>query len=122
MKKIKSFENEQVFFSKVFIDRTYPHEHAVTRKPGTGMLLEYLDNGAYDIKNSFVIGDRITDVQLAKNLGCKAIWLNVDEQLGAAEINNTLDELRTDTIALTTADWKKVYEFLKLPKRIVQHQ
>lgn len=119
---MKSFENEHVFFSKVFIDRTYPHENAATRKPGTGMLQEYLDNPAYDIKNSFVIGDRITDVQLAKNLGCKAFWLNMDEQLGASEINNTLDELRLDTIALATPDWKKIYEFLKLPKRIVQHE
>lgn len=119
---MKSFENEGVQFSKVFIDRSFPHENLPTRKPGTGMLTEYLDNESYDIKNSFVIGDRITDVQLAKNLGCRALWLNVDEALGAAEINATLDELRVETIALATPDWKKVYEFLKLPKRIIQHE
>jgi len=119
---MKSFENEGVQFSKVFIDRSFPHENLPSRKPGTGMLTEYLDNESYDIKNSFVIGDRITDVQLAKNLGCRALWLNVDEALGAAEINATLDELRVETIALATPDWKKVYEFLKLPKRIIQHE
>jgi imidazoleglycerol-phosphate dehydratase / histidinol-phosphatase len=68
-----------------------------------------------------VIGDRITDVQLAKNLGCKAIWLNLDEQLGAAEVNDTLEELRAGTISLATPHWKEVYEYLILPKRIVQH-
>ncbi|MBC7937387.1 MAG: bifunctional histidinol-phosphatase/imidazoleglycerol-phosphate dehydratase HisB [Rhizobacter sp.] len=119
---MKSFENEGVIFSKVFIDRTYPHENIATRKPGTGMLLEYLNNEAYDITHSFVIGDRITDVQLAKNLGCKAIWLNLDEQLGAAEINNTLDELRAGTIALTTPDWENIYRFLKLPQRVIRHE
>ncbi len=75
---IKAFENEGVFFSKICIDRTFPNENAPTRKPGTGMLTQYLDNPEYDIENSFVIGDRITDVKLAENLGCKAIWLNND--------------------------------------------
>lgn len=119
---IKSFENEKVVFSKVFIDKSYPHENAPTRKPGTGMLLEYLNNPDYDIANSFVIGDRITDMQLAKNLGCKGIWLNLDENLGAAEINNSVAELKNDTIILSTPDWKDVYEFLKLPKRIILHE
>ena len=64
------------------------------RKPGTAMLTAYLNNPAYDIANSFVIGDRITDVQLAKNLGCRAIWLNNDPHLGAGELNDSMDELR----------------------------
>ncbi|RYY71165.1 MAG: bifunctional histidinol-phosphatase/imidazoleglycerol-phosphate dehydratase HisB [Chitinophagaceae bacterium] len=119
---MKSFENENVFFSNVFIDRSFPADNKNTRKPGTGMLLEYLDNEEYDIKNSFVIGDRITDVQLAQNLGCKAIWINLDENLGAAEINSTIEELRSSTIALATPDWKVVYEFLKLPNRVIQHE
>lgn len=119
---LTSFENETVNFSKVLIDRSYPHENKPTRKPGTGMLMEYLDNDAYDIAGSFVIGDRITDVQLAKNLGCKAIWLNMDEQLGAAEINDTLEDLRKDTLALATPHWKEVYEYLRLSKRRIQHQ
>jgi imidazoleglycerol-phosphate dehydratase/histidinol-phosphatase len=69
-----------------------------------------------------VIGDRITDIQLAKNLGCKGIWLNVDEQLGAAEIQDTLTALKKDTIALSTPHWKEVYEFLKLPRRVTLHE
>ncbi|RYY45438.1 MAG: bifunctional histidinol-phosphatase/imidazoleglycerol-phosphate dehydratase HisB [Chitinophagaceae bacterium] len=119
---MKSFENEGVSFSKVFIDKTFPHENQPTRKPGIGMLLEYVNNPAYDLANSFVIGDRITDVQLAKNLGCKAIWLNLDEQLGAAEINDTLVQLKLDSIALATPDWKNIYEFLKSPARVVKHE
>ena len=119
---MKSFENEKVFFKKVFIDKTYPYENASTRKPGTGMLTEYLNNPAYDMANSFVIGDRITDMQLAKNLGCKGIWLNVDENLGAAEIGDMIEALKTDTIALSTPDWKNIYTYLKLPQRISIHE
>ncbi len=119
---MKSFENEAVYFSKVFIDRTFPCENAPTRKPSTGMLTEFLNNPKYDLENSFVIGDRITDMQLAKNLGCKGLWLNVDEQLGAAEINDTVQQLKKDTIVLATPDWKLIYEFLKLPPRKITHQ
>lgn len=118
---VKSFETEKVFFSKVLIDKTFPHENAATRKPGTGMLSEYINNPAYDLVNSFVIGDRITDIQLAKNLGCKGIWLNIDENLGAAEIQDTVEALKKDTVALVTPHWKDVYEFLKMPPRITLH-
>ncbi|MEX0636598.1 MAG: imidazoleglycerol-phosphate dehydratase HisB, partial [Ferruginibacter sp.] len=118
---IKSFETEKVFFSKVMIDKTLPHQNAATRKPGTGMLSEYINNSAYDLANSFVIGDRITDIQLAKNLGCKAIWLNKDENLGASEIQDTVEALKKDTIALATPHWKDIYEFLKMPPRITLH-
>jgi len=118
---MKSFETEKVFFSKVLIDKTFPHENAATRKPGTGMLSEYINNPAYDLVNSFVIGDRITDIQLAKNLGCKGIWLNIDENLGAAEIQDTVEALKKDTVALVTPHWKDVYEFLKMPPRITLH-
>jgi imidazoleglycerol-phosphate dehydratase/histidinol-phosphatase len=118
---MKSFESEKVIFSNVLIDKTFPHENAPTRKPGTGMLTQYINNEAYDLANSFVIGDRITDIQLAKNLGCKGIWLNVDESLGAAEIQDTVDALKEDTIALSTPNWKDIYEFLKQPARISAH-
>jgi imidazoleglycerol-phosphate dehydratase/histidinol-phosphatase len=84
------------------------------------MLLEYL-NDTYDIKNSFVIGDRITDVQLAKNLGCKAFWLNNDPHLGEKEISNSLQELES-TIALETTGWSEIYQFLKLGLRHVVHE
>lgn len=110
---MKSFENEDVFFTKVFIDRTYPAENAPTRKPGTGMLTEYINNPAYDLAGSFVIGDRITDMQLAKNLGCRGLWLNVDEGLGAAEIADTLKALKESTIVLASQNWSDIYSYLK---------
>ncbi|MBX3241569.1 MAG: bifunctional histidinol-phosphatase/imidazoleglycerol-phosphate dehydratase HisB [Chitinophagaceae bacterium] len=118
---MKSLEGEDIHFSAVFIDKTYPHENAPTRKPGTGMLTGYMNNPEYDLANSFVIGDRITDVQLAKNLGCKAIWLNEDASLGAEEISDKVSELQ-DTIALETLHWSKIYEFLKLGLRSVTHE
>lgn len=118
---MKSLANEGIHFSKICIDRTLPDEKAPTRKPGTGMLMEYMDNPAYDLAGSFVIGDRITDVQLAKNLGCKAIWLNEDSSLGAAEIIGGLAELN-DIVVLETTNWKTVYELLRLGQRIVQHE
>lgn len=117
---LTSFANEGVHFSAVHIDRSYPHQNLPTRKPATGMLLQYLDNDHYDIANSYVIGDRITDVQLAKNLGCKAIWLNLDPSLGAAETNDAVAALQ-EVVALETTEWKAVYEFLKLGERVVTH-
>ena len=119
---MKSFENEGVHFSKVLIDKTFPHENAPTRKPGIGMFTNYLNNPDYDIPNSYVIGDRITDMQLAKNLGCKGIWINNDAALGSAEIKDKVDELRQSTIVLETTDWSKIYEFLKRGLRIVKHE
>jgi imidazoleglycerol-phosphate dehydratase / histidinol-phosphatase len=117
---LTSFENEGVHFQAVHIDRSHPSENLHTRKPGIGMLLDYLNGDKYDIKNSFVIGDRITDVQLAKNLGCKAIWLNNNPSLGAAEVSHQAEELQK-VVALETSDWKHIYEFLKLGERVVKH-
>ena len=113
---MKAFENEGVVFSDVFIDKTFPHENVPTRKPGTAMLTKYINNTAYDLENSFVIGDRITDVELAKNLGSKAIFINTDEELGSDEISSKRHELE-DVIALQTTEWKTIYEFLKLEER-----
>ena len=118
---MKSLEGEGIHFSAVHIDRTFPKDSAPTRKPGTGMLTQYLNNPAYDIANSYVIGDRITDVQLAKNLGCKAIWLNLDPNLGAGEIKDKVAELRP-IIALETTLWSAIYEYLKLGLRRVVHE
>ncbi len=118
---MKSLENEDIHFSAVFIDKTYPHENAPTRKPGIGMLTGYLNNDAYDIANSYVIGDRITDIQLAKNLGCKGIWLNEDASLGAEEISDKIAALQ-GTIALETLEWSRIYEFLKLGMRSVANE
>ncbi|MBO9633630.1 MAG: bifunctional histidinol-phosphatase/imidazoleglycerol-phosphate dehydratase HisB [Chitinophagaceae bacterium] len=118
---MKSLEGEGIHFSAVHIDRSFPAENLPTRKPGTGMLTQYLNNPAYDIANSFVIGDRITDVQLAKNLGCKAIWLNQDASLGAAEISDQAAALQS-VIALESTDWAEIYSFLKLGLRQVVHE
>jgi imidazoleglycerol-phosphate dehydratase / histidinol-phosphatase len=118
---IKAFEGEGVHFSHVYIDKTLPQDNAPTRKPGTGMLTSYMGTPEYDLANSFVIGDRITDVQLAKNLGCKALWLNNDPVLGGAEISDSRRALDA-SIALETTEWGAIYEFLKLGLRRVVHE
>lgn len=118
---MKSLEGEGINFSTVHIDKTFAKDNASTRKPGTGMLTQYMNNPGYDIPNSYVIGDRITDVQLAKNLGCRAIWLNNDPSLGAGEIKDKVNALRP-VIALETTEWRAVYEYLKLGLRQVVHE
>ncbi len=115
---IKSFENEGVVFDNVFIDRTFPKDNADTRKPGTGMLTSYFSD-EYDLVNSFVIGDRLTDVELAKNLGAKGIFINDETHLGTGETTVKHEELE-DYIALESNDWEKIYEFLKLENRIAE--
>lgn len=92
---------EGVVFSEIFIDKTFPSQNAPTRKPGTAMLVQYLAQGI-DLDSSFVIGDRFTDIELAKNLGCKAIFIN---------------EKSSDEAALSTTDWNKIYSFLKQIQR-----
>jgi len=118
---MKSLANEDIHFSDVKIDKTLAKDNAPTRKPNTGMLTSYLGNPEYDIPNSFVIGDRITDVQLAKNLGCKAIWLNNDANLGGGEIKDSMEALRP-VISLETQSWRRIYEFLKLGMRRLTHE
>lgn len=112
---IKTFQNEGVVFSDVQIDRTFPAENANTRKPKTGLLTQYFSE-EYDLKNSFVIGDRLTDVELAKNLGSKAIFINDNTNLGTSEIESKSNELQ-EIIALETNDWEAIYNFLKLETR-----
>jgi imidazoleglycerol-phosphate dehydratase/histidinol-phosphatase len=118
---MKSLENEGIVFSSVLIDRTFAVDNAFTRKPNIGMVVDYMNNNEYDIPNSFVIGDRITDVQLAKNMGCKAIWLNNDPNLGASEIASKIHELNS-VVALETSQWKDVYQYLKMGLRQVVHE
>lgn len=113
---LKAFENEGITFDEIFIDRSFPEDNAPTRKPRTGMLTKYLNNPEYDLENSFTIGDRITDVELAKNLGSKAIFIKNEENLGGNEIATSLEELQ-NVIALQTTDWQKIYEFFKLDER-----
>ncbi len=116
-KIIQAFKNEGIVFGEVLIDRSFPVDNAPTRKPRTGLLTQYLE-GDYDLENSFVIGDRLTDMELAKNLGAKGIWLNPSE-LGKEECAARVEQLK-QTIQLTTKDWQEVYECLKLPSRMVQ--
>ncbi len=115
---LRSFENEGVVFDKVFLDRTFPHENADTRKPGTGLLTDYF-SAEYDLNNSFVIGDRLTDMELAKNLGSKGIFINDNTNLGTGEI--TVDRTALDSvIALENNDWESIYTFLKLQDRTAE--
>lgn len=111
-KIIKAFDNEGIVFSKIFIDKTFPQENAPTRKPGIAMVKEYIDNPNYDLKKSIMIGDRLTDVEFAKNLGAKAIFINNDEKLGATELNFKREELNK-SIVLETTSWLSIYKFIK---------
>jgi len=113
--------NEGIAFSAVHIDTSFPADHSPLRKPGTGMLKAYLNNDQYDIAGSYVIGDRITDVQLAKNLGCQAIWLKHDIHLGGKEVQDSLSELEK-VVALETIHWSSIYSFLKSGLREVVHE
>ncbi len=107
-----TFAGEGIKFASTHIDKSFPHEELPTRKPNTGMLTKYFSS-EYDLKNSFVIGDRITDVLLAKNLGCKCFWLNDGRNLGATEIGGeTLDSLK-QYVAVESRDWKDIYNYLK---------
>ena len=115
---IKSFENEGVVFDNTLIDKSFPTDNAPTRKPRTGLLTQYTEGTDYDLANSFVIGDRLTDMELAKNLGAKGLFLVNDETLGAEEARNDI----TDAIALNTKAWKDIYSFLKLNQRIVSQK
>jgi imidazoleglycerol-phosphate dehydratase/histidinol-phosphatase len=113
---IKSFENEGINFDEIYIDPSLPEENSPNRKPETGMLTKYINNSAYDLENSIVIGDRITDVVLAKNLGSKAIFINQNKKLDSAENGYSTDSLQ-ETIVLETSDWQKIYEYLKQNNR-----
>jgi imidazoleglycerol-phosphate dehydratase/histidinol-phosphatase len=118
-KVIQSLENEGVVFKDIIIDRTFSHENAPTRKPRTGLLTKYLNAEEYDLENSFVIGDRLTDIELAKNLGSKGIYMNNVDGLADEELFVKRTELN-DVIAIETSDWKLIYEFLKLEDRTAE--
>ena len=117
---LRTLEGEGITFKEVIIDKTFAHENAITRKPNTGLLLHFLEEG-YDMKNSFVIGDRLNDVILAKNLGAKAIWLRNNDLLGQHEMMEKAETLG-DYIALQTQNWVDIYTMLKAGSRTVSHQ
>ena len=116
---IKTFKNEGIIFKEVFIDRTFPEDNAPTRKPGTALLESYINNTNYDLKNSFVIGDRLTDMQLAKNLGCKGVFIDNNPALGAEEVS---DKDLDSTIVLKTKSWEFIYRHLLMRDRAVSFE
>lgn len=113
-----TFKNEGVIFKKQFIDRSFPKDNSPNRKPQTGLLTEYFSED-YDLKNSYVIGDRMTDMELAKNLNAQGIYLNNQSNLGATE-TSVSDEEISGSICLETDQWKAIYEFLKLKERTAE--
>ncbi|HOT13472.1 MAG TPA: bifunctional histidinol-phosphatase/imidazoleglycerol-phosphate dehydratase HisB [Bacteroidales bacterium] len=112
-KMMQVFESEDIFFDAVFIDKSFPEDNKPTRKPGTAMLTGYM-NGSYDMSECYVIGDRMSDVMLARNLGCKAIVYGAEDKY--EDIKNAGLE---NYCALVTEDWEDIYSFLALPERIV---
>ncbi len=105
-KMLQAFENEAIYFDNVLIDKSFPEDNAPTRKPRTGLLTNYM-NGEYDLKNSYVIGDRLTDIQLAENLGSKSIFIAPEgTEIPAFE-----------SLVLMTHSWKSIYELLKFGQR-----
>lgn len=112
---LKTFEAEGVTFKEQFIDRTFAKDNAPTRKPNTGLLTKYFSS-EYDLTNSFVIGDRLTDIELAKNLGSKGVFINDNTNLGTDEITVKRDALN-EFIALESNDWEAIYNYLKAKVR-----
>ena len=112
---MQTLANEGITFDEIFIDRSFPEDNAPTRKPRTGMLGKYLNNPIYDLPGSFVIGDRYTDVELAKNLGCKAILLQDDK-------SSLTDKGLEDYCVLATKDWDRIAEFLFAGERVAEVQ
>ena len=107
---VDTLTNEGITFEDQCIDRTFEKDNQPTRKPNTGMLIKYV-NGDYDLVNSFVIGDRLTDVKLAKNLGSKSIFIkNYDKETG---FENEIDKI--------VETWEEIYNYLKLPERKITH-
>jgi len=115
---VQTFANEGVVFDKQFIDPSFPEDNSPDRKPRTGLLQGYF-SAEYDLGGSFVIGDRMTDIELAKNLGAQGIFINNSSYLGNEEVSVESHEL-SDFIALETDSWKEIYEFLKLQERSVE--
>lgn len=113
-KMLEILQNEDVHFAAIHIDRSFEHENLPTRKPNIGMLTGYL-NGNYDLANSYVIGDRYTDIKLAQNMGSKAIFITPDGGLEAEKLQQY--DILPETVALCAKNWKEIWNFLQLPQR-----
>ena len=110
---LKVFNGEGILFSGIHIDKSFPKENASTRKPRTGMLKKYINNSNYDLKKSFVIGDRDSDMILAKNIGSKGIYINLENGKNKYKSN------AESSVVLKSNNWEDVYKYLKLKERIV---
>ena len=112
---INTFENEGIYFKEILIDRTFPNENANTRKPNTGLIEKYLVDKNININESFVIGDRITDLEFAQNIGCKGILINDLKTTDHLKSGSNIDE----NSMFSFQDWKSIYNFLKLEFRTI---
>ena len=112
---IKILENEGIYFKEILIDRTFPDENANTRKPNTGLIEKYLVDKNININESFVIGDRITDLEFAQNIGCKGILINDLKTSDHLKSGSNIDE----NSMFSFQDWKSIYNFLKLEFRTI---
>lgn len=117
---LNTLKGEGIQFDEIFIDPSMPHENSHSRKPGLGMLGKYVNNNQYDLSGSYVIGDRKTDIELAKNLGAQCIFINNADGAGAVEIDSLNPALKKQ-IVLTTDSWRDIYAFLKNGLRSVAH-
>jgi imidazoleglycerol-phosphate dehydratase/histidinol-phosphatase len=117
---LRTLKSEGIEFKAIHIDQSFPSENLATRKPGIGMLKDYLSD-EFDLENSYVIGDRLTDINLAKNLGTKAIYLFNPNDPGKTEANLNQDELN-EIVVLQTTDWEEIYTFLRLGQRRIKHR
>ena len=112
---IRILENEEIYFKEILIDRTFPDENANTRKPNTGLIEKYLVDKNININESFVIGDRITDLEFAQNIGCKGILINNLKTTDHLKSGTNIDE----NSMFSFQDWKSIYNFLKLEFRTI---
>lgn len=112
---VKTLESEGIVFSEQCIDKSFPEDNAPTRKPRTGLLSKYIE-GDYDLANSYVIGDRLTDMELAKNLGAKGIYMKNPNDPGTNEVSAEVEAILKEVV-LETRDWETIYTFLRLGQR-----
>lgn len=115
---LRTLEGEGFVFDEMIIDRTFAADNQPTRKPGTALLQHFFNTDQFDLTKSFVIGDRWSDIQLAKNLGCKAIYLKSPLH----ELTPEQEQALRPVIALETDSWQEIYTFLKLGIRVVHHE
>lgn len=117
---MKTLSNEGAHFTEALIDKSFPEENSPNRKPKTGLLeKKYLNNNEYDMENSVMIGDRITDMEFAYNFRGKGVLINTHEELGKEEVSKELSEVEK-VIALKTKSWKEIYEYLKMGSRTAE--